>query len=376
MTDLPAPVWVARRAALVDLVAELQRHARIAVDTEANSLHAYRDRVCLIQFSTPKADYLVDPLELVDLSPLAPVFANPKIEKIFHAAEYDIFGLQRDHDFTFANLFDTMVAARTLGYKAVGLGDLLASKFGVEVNKKHQRANWGARPLPPDMIDYARHDTHYLIELRDLLSAELTERGRRELACEEFARLSRLNGHNNHDARQPWERINGQQDLDRRQQTVLNALCHSRERLAEKMDRPLFKVLDDRILIAIAGACPKSKDDLQNIGLSERQIQRFAHDILAAVRKGLEAPLVHCTGVERLSESVNDRLNRLKDWRKRAGVALGVESDIILPRAYLLALAEQAPQSQAELAEIMGESPYRLEQFGAEILKVITRQHK
>jgi len=134
MSTLPMPerppVWVNSPEALTALAAELHRYPRIGVDTEANSLHAYREQVCLLQFSTPEADYLVDPLALDDLSPLAPVFASPEVEKIFHAAEYDILGLHRDFGFTFTNLFDTMVSARILGYEKVGLGALLEKSTG------------------------------------------------------------------------------------------------------------------------------------------------------------------------------------------------------------------------------------------------------
>lgn len=113
-----------------------------------------------MQFSTPKADYLLDPLALRDLSLLAPIFANPNIEKVFHAAEYDLICLRRDFKLTFANLFDTMQAARVLGYPAVGLDRLLGEKFNIKMDKRHQKANWAARPLTQDQIHYARLDTH------------------------------------------------------------------------------------------------------------------------------------------------------------------------------------------------------------------------
>jgi len=180
------------------MVEILAREPRLAVDTEANSLHAYREQVCLIQFSTPQTDYLVDPLSLDDLTHLAPLFSDQGIEIIFHAAEYDVLGLQRDFDFSFSNLFDTMLAARTLGYKQVGLGRLLADKFNVDVDKHNQKADWGQRPLTPGLIDYARLDTHYLIALRDILEAELREKGRWELAQEDFARSCFVNNGNGH----------------------------------------------------------------------------------------------------------------------------------------------------------------------------------
>ena len=137
------------------MVEDLAAQPRVAVDTESNSLHAFREQVCLLQFSSNKEDYLVDPLALRDLSLLAPIFANPKIEKVFHAAEYDLICLRRDFNFSFANLFDTMQAARVLGYPAVGLDRLLGDKFGIKMDKRHQKANWAARPLTQDQINAA-----------------------------------------------------------------------------------------------------------------------------------------------------------------------------------------------------------------------------
>src|SRR6185436_13242383 len=140
--NLPPPVWVDKQIKFDQMVAELSIPERIAVDTESNSLHAYRERVCLVQFSTPKKDYVVDPLVIQDLSALAPIFSNPKIEKIFHAAEYDLICLKRDFGFGFVNLFDTMQAARILGYPFVGLDNILAEKFSVTIDKRHQKADW------------------------------------------------------------------------------------------------------------------------------------------------------------------------------------------------------------------------------------------
>lgn len=160
--SLPPPIWVNTKQLLQKLTDDLVTQSRVAVDTESNSLHAFREQVCLVQFSTTNADYLVDPLALKDLSQLAPIFADPKIEKIFHAAEYDLICLRRDFHFSFANLFDTMQAARVLGYPAVGLDRLLGDKFGIRMDKRHQR-QIGLRPLTKEQIHYARLDTHYLL---------------------------------------------------------------------------------------------------------------------------------------------------------------------------------------------------------------------
>ena len=166
---LKEPILISLPAALERLASELSSEPIIAVDTESNSLYAYQEKVCLIQFSTPGKDYLVDPLALKNLSPLDPVFRSPKIEKVFHAAEYDLLCLKRDFGFEFNNLFDTMIAAGILGRQALGLGSILKDEYGVQVDKRNQRANWGQRPLPEGLLKYAQLDTHYLIPLRNRL---------------------------------------------------------------------------------------------------------------------------------------------------------------------------------------------------------------
>lgn len=367
-SSLTAPVWVDTADGLRRMCASLLRQSRIAIDTEANSLYAYREQVCLIQFSIPGIDYLLDPLTLHDLTPLADIFSSPVLEKVFHAAEYDLFGLQRDYGFTFTNIFDTMLAARILGYKQLGLGSLLAEKFQVEIDKRFQKADWGARPLPPGLIDYARLDTHYLLELRDILEKELRERGRLELAHEDFRRSCYVtNG--NRQVKERWERIDGQQELTPRGRTILNELCISREKLAERLNRPLFKVLSDHALLKLAQAEPESIEALKVAGLSERQIDRFGRALLEAIQRGQIAPLVKPTETEKPSNAALNRLNKLKNWRKKKAEELGVESDIVLPRVYLMPLAEQNPRTLEALFSVMSDSPWRVEHFGTEILK-------
>lgn len=366
--SLPAPVWVDTPDGLRRMCASLLPQPRIAIDTEANSLYAFREQVCLIQFSIPGVDYLLDPLTLHDLTPLADIFCNPAIEKVFHAAEYDLLGLQRDYGFTFTNIFDTMLAARILGYKQLGLGSLLAEKFQVEIDKRFQKADWGARPLPPGLVDYARLDTHYLLELRDVLEQELRDRERLDLAREDFQRSCYVtNG--SRQVKERWERIDGQQDLTPRGRTILNELCLSREKLAERLKRPLFKVLNDQALLKLAQTEPDSIDALKTAGLSERQIDRFGRAVLEAVQRGQTAPLVKPTEIEKPSNAILNRLNKLKNWRKKKAEELGAESDIVLPRVYLMPLAEYNPRTLEALSVVMSDSPWRLEHFGAEILK-------
>ena len=364
---LSPPVWVANNSALETLISDLARQPRLAVDTESNSLHAYREQVCLIQFSTPEIDYLVDPLALTDLAPLAPIFANPRIEKIFHAAEYDLICLRRDFGFAFANIFDTMQAERILGFEKVGLDSALEKYFGVTVNKRYQKADWGARPLTRDLLEYARFDTHYLIPLRDALQAELEAKGLWALAGEDFRRACWANG-NPVEAAEPWERFANRRDLTPRELTILRELANARELIAARLDRPSFKVVTDDKLIAMARAVPKTREELVGIGLSEKQLNRWGEEILSAVARGSDAPLVKRKQVQRPDDAVLRRLDALKAWRKKVAAQAGVESDIILPRLYLFSLAERGAR---EMKSILESSPWRLEQYGEQILKVL-----
>lgn len=364
-------MWVDTSNTLDQMVADLSTYSRIAVDTESNSLHAYREQVCLIQFSTPKKDYVVDPLALDDLSALGPLFRNPKIEKIFHAAEYDLICLRRDFDFEFSNLFDTMHAARVLGYQFVGLDNLLSEKLQVKMDKRHQKADWGARPLTAAQLDYARLDTHYLFELRDLLEAELREQNRLQLAREDFVRASSTDVQKERFNGSSGKRFSMRKDLSARELTILSELFLFRDRIAERMNRPVFKVISDSLLLDIARNLPERDVDLAGIGLSPKQIRLWGTEILAAIRRGTAAPLVKREQVQRPKDAMLKRLEKLRNWRKKVAQELAVESDIILPKTYLYELAENPPKSLQELESILSDSPTRFHRYGAQIFHLL-----
>jgi ribonuclease D len=368
---LPPPVWVNTKELLQQMLEDLVTQSRLAVDTESNSLHAFREQVCLVQISSATTDYLIDPLVLKDLSILAPIFSNSKIEKIFHAAEYDLICLRRDFGFSFANLFDTMHAARVLGYPAVGLDTLLNGKFQIQTDKRHQKANWAKRPLTEDQIHYARLDTHYLFALRDVLEKELREKERYEFAKEDFVRACLFDEQKSKSNGAPWERFANRKDLSQRELTILASLCKWRDVEAEKLNRPVYKVIMDDTLVAMSKNPPEHKVDLSALGMSEKQIQLWGDAVLAAVRKGANAPLVERRHVEAPSDAYLRRMEKLKVWRKNLGAEIGVESDVILPKSYVSAIAEKPPKSMDELACLMKESPTRLEKYGLQILKVL-----
>jgi len=372
---MKAPIWIARPGELSQMVKTLSQQPIVAVDTEANSLHAYREQVCLIQYSTPTQDFLVDPFALRDLSSLGAIFQNPHIEKVFHAAEYDIIGLKRDYGFQFANLFDTMMAARILGRTAVGLGSMLEAEFNIVLDKRFQRANWGQRPLPPALLAYARLDTHYLIALRDRLKEELIAAGRWDLAQEDFARLTRtpaghINGAENNE--EGCWRVAGNHSLTPQQNAVLMELCAYRNRQAEHANLPLFKVLGNATLLTIAETLPTSLADLNGIeGLSPRLIERHGPALLAAVQRGLQAAPLSRPRHPHPDDALLARLDALRNWRKKMARELEVESDVILPRDTLESIAQANPRTLDQLREPMRDLPWRFERYGEQILKVV-----
>ncbi len=371
-------VFVDQPKGLKRLLDIINQEPMVAVDTESNSLHAYREQVCLIQFSTPTTDYLLDPLAVSDLSALGPFFANPEIEKVFHAAEYDLICLRRDFNFSFARLFDTMVAASLLGRPEIGLGALLESEFSIEVDKRYQRADWGQRPLPPELLAYARMDTHFLIPLRNQLKIELVENERWAMAEEDFSRIARMaqaavNGNKDGDpvASTCW-RITGVYDLDPQQAAVLLELCRYRDHAARQSNRPLFKVINDATLLAIAVALPMNINELKDLpGMTQGQIRRHGHQILQAVHRGLDAKPVTPPRPQRPDEQFLARLEALRKWRKQAAQKLEVKSDMVLARDLLYSIALHNPHNLDELTTIMKDSPWRLEHYGQQILAAI-----
>ncbi|MFH2102543.1 MAG: HRDC domain-containing protein, partial [Chloroflexota bacterium] len=370
---LPAPKWVENPVTLDALIQTLKRHPRVAVDTESNSLHAFQEQVCLIQFSILDMDFLVDPLAIEDISPLATIFSNPYIEKVFHAAEYDLICLKRDFDFTVNHIFDTMQAARILGLKQVSLDSLLTERFAVKQDKRYQKADWGQRPLTADLMNYARLDTRFLLPLRDQLKRELTTRDLWTLADEEFVRISQENTLTENGI-PAWQRINGVQSLSPRQLTVLHELSKWRDTQARNMDRPVFKVIDDKRLLSIAKSGPKTFEDLEALYLTPRQLTVYGDGLLKAVREGARATIVKRVHHSRPSKEYLARLDGLREWRKSTAVLMGIQSDLILPKSFLASIAASKPQTVTELAQAMPGSPWRVEKFGQEILSVLKKE--
>lgn len=380
------PTLVADRAAVEKLARALATQPLIAVDTEADSLFSYFEKVCLVQISTRAVDYLIDPLALEDkassMSLLAPVFANAGIEKVFHAAEYDIFCLKRDFQFQFANLFDTMIAARILGWKNVGLGNILQEKFGVVLNKKMQRANWGARPLTDEQMTYARTDTHYLLALRDLQIEELEKAGRVEEAREEFARLAMVEPVPRLFDSDAYWNMSGARKLEPVELGILREVYRFRDAQARKEDKPPFKILSDTALMHLATARPSSPRALAQLrGISEFVVRRYSTSILAAIARGQQVPQTttprpRSRNDALLDDAARNRLGKLKEWRKARAAQRGVEPDVIVSNEVLHTVARKNPRTLETLVEVSGLGPWKTREYGEEMLAVLHGRKK
>lgn len=370
-SDKHAYQWIDQPQQLEALTDLLKKQSILAVDTESNSLYAYREQVCLIQFSIAQMDYLVDPLMLSDLSALASVFSNPKIEKVFHAAEYDLICLKRDFKFRFRNIFDTMHAARILGRKNLGLAALLEENFGVILDKKFQRADWGQRPMPEVMKEYAHIDSHYLIRLRNQLKAELIKKNLFDLAQEDFQRLTQVEPQSLEPGVNAWQ-ISGSQKLEPRQRAVLKKLWEMREKFARQQDKPVFKIMSNNDLLALSQACPQNARDLMRTETVHHGIlQRYQDAILAAIHQGSNSSPINLARTTRPSQAVLRRMDALKKWRTQAARDLRVESDIILPRESLEAIARANPRNVMELKSILTDQRWRWKKFAKEIILTI-----
>ncbi len=373
-SQLRSPVMVSSPRALLELARQLQDESLIAVDSESNSLFAYREQVCLIQFSTRAEDWVVDPLALHDLTPLAPIFADSRIEKVFHAAEYDLMCMKRDFGFEFDNLFDTMLSARILGRRAIGLGTMLEEFFGIQVDKRFQRADWSLRPIPTEQLKYAQQDTHYLPALRDILFEQLKQKGVLAEACEVFVRLTDVApAEHSFDPEGYW-RINAARDFSRRQMAMLRELYLARDELARRRNRPPFKIFGDDTLASIVKVAPRSLSDLVGIpGLNHGHIERYGSAILDAVQRGEKARLPpRPDRGPRTDSATLARYDVLRDWRKARAAERGVESDVIIPKETLWALARTPPQSLADLDQIPGLGPWKRDKYGDELLRLLT----
>ena len=373
LPQLPPPVLVDTPTGFDSMMAALSSQPALALDTESNSLYRYHYRVCLIQISTSDTDYLLDPLRLPVIEPLGDLLADRHIQKVFHAAENDILMLKRDFDFGFANIFDTMLAARILGWRQVSLAALLQMHFQVTLDKHAQLTDWGQRPLTTAQLAYARLDSHYLLDLRDLLSSSLRERKRWREAQEAFDALPGVTY-----VEKPFDpdgfwRMKGARELSSAELAVLRELYLWRDDQARLIDRPPFKVMGDETLMLLSRLQPEQPFELP---LNPRQIDQFGVDVFNVIARGRNAPAPtpparpH-NGNGRPDPQVQARFDRLRSWRAQRAAERQVDADIVMTNEALMAIARAAPISLDALSNVGVMGAWKLQEYGAELLDAL-----
>jgi len=310
-----------------------------AIDTEADSLHRYRESLCLVQFADRGKSVLIDPLAIEDLAPLGDFLAESTVW--MHGADYDMTMFKREFGKLPAVVYDTQIGARLLGAKRFGLGDLVKDYFGVELSKSSQKADWGKRPLSSKMVEYALNDVHYLLDMGDMIVTRLRDVGRHEW-FEESCTAARQRVLARDDSKEEMWRIQGSGKLDRRGLACLRALWHWRDAEAKAWDRPSFMVVPNRQLLEWSHDLASGKNVTLPSHFRPDRLKRFKAAV-ALVESYSEDEWPERPSIKRRKRErdFERRLDALLADRERAAAKLGIEGSLIAPRAVLESIADE-----------------------------------
>jgi ribonuclease D len=328
---------IADSATLEDFVDRVADLPVLALDTEADSLHCYFEKLCLIQVSTELGHELIDPLAGVPLQPFLDILEDKRV--VFHGADYDLRLIRRNGRFEPREIFDTMIAARLCGGDQLGLAALVEKYFGVTLCKASQKANWAIRPLPDQMVDYAINDTRYLLEIARILEEELHRLGRWEWFTESIERLIAASREvRERDEDSVW-RISGSAKLPPRAQSILRVLWFWRDAESRAWDRPPFHVMGNEDLLRVAERAASGQ-----AFSTSRMTNRRRRSFEVALALALQIPESEWPKPERKRgrRKTNDEVRRfdeLKAVRDRVAAELKMDPSIIAPRGALEAVS-------------------------------------
>ena len=354
----------------------LSQAPELAIDTEANSMYAYRGRICLIQIASAQAVYLLDPLAVKDLSSLGEILADATVTKVMHGSDYDLRSFHREYDFTVAGLFDTETSARFQGMVSPNLAAVLQQFLDVEIPKSRrlQRSNWGLRPLSGEAVTYAASDVQHLIPLAHKLRQLLEESGRLAWVKEEFARLEEVGRTAAALAAPDYLRVKGSDRLDPQQLSVLKELFDLRDSEAERIDQPPYRVMGNDVLLHLAQAPHTPLEAVP--GLSPHLVRRLGGRMQAGIQRAMRGPGLQRPARPRRtppSREIQSRQQKLKQWRSEKGAELALDPALIWPATSLERLALDPGSWESELSEQGGAEirAWQRNEFGAELGTVL-----
>jgi len=332
--------------ALAAVLPLLAPHSRIPIDTEADSLHCYFEKLCLIQISVPGTDLLIDPLANLPLQPLFDALEGKELA--IHGADYDLRLLRRVGYAGPAKVFDTMIGARLCGFAEFSLAALIAKYFNVQLAKASQKANWARRPLPEQMTDYAVKDTHYLLEIAGFIEARLQELGRWEWfqqSCERAIVASTITRERDPDS---FWRITGSNDFRGRGAAILRALWHWRDAEAQAVDKPSFHILHNEQLLQAADRFEKAQEVEFGQLRGSRRARFYDAARAAMALPESEWPQIVRKPRSRQSREEEAKFKELKTKRDQVATELQLDPSLIAPKLVLENLAtnfdEAAPR--------------------------------
>lgn len=366
--------WIRTAEELGELVEELEGCRAIAIDTEADSLHHYREKVCLIQVAAYGGGaWLIDPLAIGDLSALQPILGDRTTLKVLHGGDNDITSLWRDFGLELRTVFDTAVAARLLGERELGLQALLRNELGVELSKSSQRDDWSKRPLTAKQEAYAIADVEHLMALAARLTDRLHAAGRVAWAREEFAALESLRPAPKRTDDDGFRKIKGASKLSRRQQAVLRELHRWREDRAAAADRPPFKIVAAEVLIELAEHPPTTVAGVADALARHPRVAGEAETVFDAIERGLALPDGELPERERgarpiVAAAERRRIDALRDWRDVEADRSGLDPSVVLSQRLIERLAAAAPRTLDELAAVDSLRRWRVAAWGPALL--------
>jgi ribonuclease D len=360
-----------------ELMHRLAGETCLALDTEASSFHRYHERIGLVQLSNRTETFLLDPMALKEVSALGRILGSEHTETVIHDADYDLRLLKRMYGFRVRNIFDTLIAAELINEPELGLASLLRKYFGIQLDKRFQKADWCKRPLTPEMLAYAAMDTRHLIALRDVLAEQLEAKGRMAWAKEEFGLLTEVPFLAKEDATPAFLRIKGAKALKPKDLAVLRELHTWRDGVASQLDRAPFMVLGNDVLLGLAAGPVTEHAGLAQVkGIGPSAMDKYAADIISAMQRGIQAPKEQWPRLERprrfpRDPGLDERMKRMKTVRDELALAFDLRPGIVAANQLLLDIARLRPGDAEALAAVPGMRRYQVEAFGEALLKVL-----
>ncbi|MFW9996079.1 MAG: ribonuclease D [Candidatus Odinarchaeota archaeon] len=386
---LPEAEYIDSQEQLKRIIEEISLYDALSVDIEANGRYSYFENLCLIQFSTIDKDYLVDALLLKDdLTLLKPIFQNPDIQKIFHDPRWDVELLKKAGAADkIVDIFDTSAAYRALGNSHTSLDKLIETFFGITIDKKLQKADWGKRPLTGEMFIYAQVDTHFLIPMREKLVDLLNQKNRMYLLVDYCRFLETIEPQETVFNPNSFWKIKGSFNLEPNQQAVLQEIYLWREEIARKKNKPPYSILSNDMILEIAKNCPSTTRELLLLyKMRDYHVQKYGEEIIDRVKRGLNIKppafpedkiikrfvQVKSNGNLELPTVTKLLFSRLTEWRKELAAEMSMDPELILPKEMITVLVEQLLNSNTrEIAPFPGFGYEKIDNYAKSIKKIV-----